>query len=204
MDYEFGIVDPFELKCNPWNSNKVNRKNFEKLKLSLEKYGNFKPVTCRRLDSGELQILGGYHRTEAAKELGIKEIPVIILKNVTEEQAKEIGILDNTRYGEDDKELLEKILDDLTDLEGFESIVPEMEAPVLPLDDGLIEEAMEKFEEEEHEDGLQTIRFRLEPEKAEEVISILEDIAEKNGFKFVDGFKDVNTALYHALVYGAE
>lgn len=199
-------VNPFELQANPWNSNRVPRDKFEKLKLSLEKYGSFKPIIVREV-GGELQVLGGFHRVEAAKELGWTEIPVWNLGEIPEDKAKEIGILDNTRYGEDDKELLDKILDELTDLEGFSSVIPEEEEVDLEIEDDFIreleEEEKERAEEVEEDDTYKTLRFKLETDKAEEIEQVLKRIAEDNDYSFKDGYKDLSLALYHALVLEA-
>jgi ParB-like chromosome segregation protein Spo0J len=51
-------------------------------------------------------ILGGNMRFKACKEAGLKEIPVIVADNLTEEQQREFLIKDNTSGGEWDFEML--------------------------------------------------------------------------------------------------
>lgn len=62
---------------------------------------------------GELQILGGEHRTRKAAEMGIEEVPVVILEDISDKRAKALGLADNGRYGEDDALKLSSILSDI-------------------------------------------------------------------------------------------
>lgn len=198
---ELKYLSPFDLVPNTWNSNKVERKEFEKLKESLIRYGAFKAVTCRELTDGSLEILGGYHRVEAAKELGWTEIPVTILKDISDDKAKEIGLIDNTRYGEDDRELLDKLLDELTDLDGLTAILPEEEIDLDIEDDFLKDvEEEEETETEEKDETHRTLKLKLEIDKAEEIEAILKDIAEDHDYKYRDGYSNLGDALYHALI----
>jgi ParB family transcriptional regulator, chromosome partitioning protein len=197
---KFSNINPFELAPNPWNSNRVNRNAFERLKDSLKRHGAFKPVVVRELSDGTLQIIGGYHRNEAAKELGWTEVPVINLGDIPDSQAKEIGIIDNTRYGEDDKELLEAILDELEDLDGLEAVLPDEPLLELPEEDELLSEPLK--EPEPTSELTRTLKFKLETEKAEEIEAILKDIAEDHDYKYSDGYTNFGEALYHALVLG--
>jgi hypothetical protein len=52
-------------------------------------------------------ILGGNMRFKACKEAGLKEVPIIIADNLTEEQQREFLIKDNVSGGEWDFEMLE-------------------------------------------------------------------------------------------------
>lgn len=115
MDRKLKIeyIDPSDLKPNPWNSNRVGPDMETRLESSLKKFGFVKPVICRELQDGSLQIIGGEHRTRKAIELGIAEVPVVVLKGVDDKRAKALGLADNGRYGDDDALLLGDILRDL-------------------------------------------------------------------------------------------
>lgn len=186
---------PFDLVKNPWNSNRVDRENFEKLKVSMKTLGAFKPIVCRELTDGSLQILGGFHRVEAAKELGWTEIDVYNLGRLDDNKAKEISLIDNTRYGKDDEELLAKLLEEM-DTTGLDLILPEAEELELPETDTEIEET----EIKERDDEFKTLRFRLETDKAEEIEAILNDVCKAHGYKLIDGYNDLAMGLYHLLV----
>ena len=54
----------------------------------------------------DMIILGGNMRFKACKEAGLKEIPVVIADNLTEEQEKEFIIKDNVSGGEWDWQAL--------------------------------------------------------------------------------------------------
>lgn len=197
-------LNPFDLKANPWNSNRVDRKNFEKLKKSLQSLSCFKPVIVRTLPDGTYQILGGYHRNEAAKELGFKTVPVLnIGSKIDDDRAKEISLVDNTRYGEDDAEALSKLLDSFeTDL--LAEIIPDMPTVELPdTDDALakLDEEMKALKEEESD--FKMLKFKLPIDKAEEIEAVLSRIAYDFDYKYPDGYSNFNEALHHlALRYG--
>ena len=101
------------LEPNPWNTNVVSPENEMKLDASIERLGVFKPILVREVEGGRLQILGGEHRWEAAKRLGFDKVPVVNLGPVEESRAKEIGLADNGRYGQDDPLGLAALLRDL-------------------------------------------------------------------------------------------
>jgi hypothetical protein len=188
-------VNPFELKANKWNSNRVNRENFEKLKKSLQTLGSFKPVLVRETDLG-YEILGGYHRTEAAKELGIPLIPILNLGEISDDRAKEISLIDNSRYGEDDSEALIKLLDSFeTDL--LEDILPEINAVEIPdTSDALAQLTEELKQTKEIESDFKVLKFRLENDKAEEIEAILSKVASEKNIRYPDGYANFSEALY--------
>jgi ParB family chromosome partitioning protein len=200
---ELSNLNPTLLQPNPWNSNKVQRKEFDKLKLSLQNYGAFKPIVVRTLADGTLQIVGGYHRNEAAKELGWSSVPVVNLGELSEAKAKEIGLIDNTRYGEDDQELLDTILAEIDDLDAFEAMMPEDTLVDMLEEDPLIGEVEELAKDrEEKPETHKTLKFKLETDKAEEIEAILSVIAYDHDYKYSDGHSNFGDALYHALVLG--
>lgn len=90
------------LEPNPWNTNSVSPENEVKLDESVKRFGVFKPIIVREIEGGRLQILGGEHRWGSAQRLGYTEVPVVSLGKISDRKAKEIGLADNGRYGEDD------------------------------------------------------------------------------------------------------
>lgn len=195
---ELKNISPFELRANPWNSNKVDRPAFQKLKASLQSLGSFKPILVRETALG-FEIIGGYHRCEAAKELGFKTVPVINLGAIDDQRAKEIGLVDNTRYGEDDTELLSKLLDEV-DQELLADILPDAPVELPDIDDSTSE--LDDGLGDTTEDTHKTLKFKLEIGKAEEVEAILSKIAQEKKLRYPDGYSNFSEALYHALVLG--
>lgn len=111
------------LQPNDFNPNVVSPANEEKLKESLKRFGQFKPIICRT-NNGKLEIIGGEHRWRAAKELGYAEVSVVNLGEISEEDAKKIALIDNGRYGEDDIYKLMEVLNDLGDIGDLTSYMP--------------------------------------------------------------------------------
>lgn len=117
-------LKPSQLRANPWNTNVVSPDNERKLEASIERLGFFKPVLCRELPDGSLEVLGGEHRWLAAKSLGHATIPVINYGLVDDQIAKEISLVDNGRYGEDDALELAALLNSLGDISELASFMP--------------------------------------------------------------------------------
>lgn len=106
-------VEVARLRPNPWNTNSVGAQNFEKLKDSIEKLGFFKPILARELDGGQFEILGGEHRWRAAMEQGISTVPVISVGKISDLVAKQMSLVDNERYGEDDQVALQRLIEEI-------------------------------------------------------------------------------------------
>lgn len=115
MDVKITIlqVEVARLRPNPWNTNSVGAQNFEKLKGSIEKLGFFKPILARELDGGQFEILGGEHRWRAAMEQGISTVPVISVGKISDLVAKQMSLVDNERYGEDDQVALQRLIEEI-------------------------------------------------------------------------------------------
>ncbi|WP_195775241.1 ParB/RepB/Spo0J family partition protein [Klebsiella pneumoniae] len=115
MDVKITIlqVEVARLRPNPWNTNSVGAQNFEKLKGSIEKLGFFKPILARELDGGQFEILGGEHRWRAAMKQGISTVPVISVGKISDLVAKQMSLVDNERYGEDDQVALQRLIEEI-------------------------------------------------------------------------------------------
>ena len=115
MDVKITImqVEVARRRPNPWNTNSVGAQNFEKLKGSIEKLGFFKPILARELDGGQFEILGGEHRWRAAMEQGISTVPVISVGKISDLVAKQMSLVDNERYGEDDQVALQRLIEEI-------------------------------------------------------------------------------------------
>ena len=124
MEIKYLAVDPKKLIKNPWNTNMVDPENQKKLDNSVKRFGMFKPLICRELANGSLQILGGEHRAESAVRLGYREVTIINLGQISDEKAKEISLVDNGRYGTDDTLQLAELLKELGEIEDISSYMP--------------------------------------------------------------------------------
>ena len=97
-----------DLKKLPNNPRTIKKADFEKLKISIknnEDYFKARPLILSDR-TGELVIIAGNQRYEAAKSLNMFEVPTYLLSGLTEEREKEIIIRDNVANGEWDWDLL--------------------------------------------------------------------------------------------------
>ena len=94
-----------DVKINPNNPRIIKDVKFKKLVLSVKDFPEMleiRPIVV----NADMVVLGGNMRLKACKEAGIKEVPIIIADNLTEEQQREFLIKDNVSGGEWDWELL--------------------------------------------------------------------------------------------------
>lgn len=101
-------------KLNPWQGNpRVHAAELALLVKSVEHYGWTNPILAQ---TGTDRIIAGHGRLEAAKALGIKEVPVIYL-DLADRDADAYTIADNrlSELSTWDKTLLKDILEDLDD-----------------------------------------------------------------------------------------
>ena len=97
-----------ELKELPGNPRTIKKDQFEKLKTSIRDNADYfeaRPIILSDR-TGELVILAGNQRYKAAKAIGLKEVPTILLPNLSEEREKEIIIRDNVENGDWDWDAL--------------------------------------------------------------------------------------------------
>ena len=94
-----------DIKPNPNNPRLIKDDKFKKLCQSIKDFPEM--LELRQIVvNKDMIILGGNMRYKAAKEIGLKEIPVIVADNLTPEQEREFLIKDNTSGGEWDWEIL--------------------------------------------------------------------------------------------------
>ena len=93
----------------------MNKKEFEALKLSIQEHGQTQPIQVRPIKDG-YEIVGGYHRWLAMKELKFLEVEVNITP-MGDDEAKIFSLQDNI-HGNDDLLRLGKLVYELTE-KGF-------------------------------------------------------------------------------------
>ena len=92
-----------EIKPNPKNPRIIKDDKFAKLVQSLKDFPEMlekRPLVCFTDTDGKLVVLGGNMRLKAAKEIGLKELPVVLADDWTEEQKAQFLIKDNVGFGE--------------------------------------------------------------------------------------------------------
>jgi len=97
------LVKIAKLKANPSNPRTLRDEKFLKLKKSIEDFPdmlNKRPIIAVTDTDGKLMVLGGNMRLRACQDLGLKEVPVMLADEWTEEQRREFIIKDNVGFGE--------------------------------------------------------------------------------------------------------
>lgn len=98
-----------QIKANPKNPRILKDDKFLKLKKSLEDFPEMlekRPLIVFTDKDGKFVVLGGNMRLKVANELGIKELPIILADDWTEEQKAQFLIKDNISYGDWDWDIL--------------------------------------------------------------------------------------------------
>lgn len=90
---------------NPDNPRIIKDDKFLKLVQSIKDFPemlSLRPIVV----NADMMVLGGNMRLKACKEAGLKEVPVMQAKDLTEAQQKEFIIKDNVGFGEWDFDAL--------------------------------------------------------------------------------------------------
>lgn len=200
---------PDSLRANPWNTNHVDPENEEKLTASLSRMGWIRPVICRELEDGALQILGGEHRVRAAGRLGW-QVPVVNLGRISDQKAKEIGLLDNARYGSDDAIELAELIQELGNTEELTAFLPFTDADIAQifasvdialddLDTDPLDDEEPKSSDKKPPKTHTMMRFKVPIEDAESVSEVLTRVMKAQGFTASDSLTNAGDALTYVV-----
>jgi hypothetical protein len=135
------LVKINQVKPNPKNPRIIKDDKFKKLVKSIQDFPdmlNKRPLIVFTDVDNKYVVLGGNMRLKACNEIGLKEVPVILADDWTEEQKAEFLIKDNVGFGEWDWDDLANewdtdkltdwglslpiFLDNLTNNEGYEGL----------------------------------------------------------------------------------
>ncbi|MDE9568849.1 ParB/RepB/Spo0J family partition protein [Xenorhabdus bovienii] len=217
---KFLEVATSKLIPNGWNTNSVPVLNMDKLKVSVTKLGLFKPIIVREVGD-KYEILGGEHRWRVAVELGMPTIMVANLGELNDTTAKQISVIDNERYGEDDAgsfaRLLEDIQADLSysffDLAPVDDILKdvmptltsesafrELEAlnAEMGMGSGMDESGIESMRgraEKAEVSSYQTMRFKVSTDAAETIEAVIAAVICDESIKTGNKMEDAGEAL---------
>lgn len=160
-----------EVKANPNNPRIIKDDKFAKLVQSIKDFPQMLEIRPIVVNS-DMVVLGGNMRLRACKEAGLKEVPIILADDLTEEQQREFIIKDNVSGGEWDWSMLVNEWDS-EDLDKWGLDVPEF-APAVDysiLDDddvsgqledmtGGVKKAIQiEFEAEHYDEAYQLVKF---------------------------------------------
>ena len=191
-----------EVKPNPKNPRIIKDDKFRKLVKSIQEFPdmlNKRPLIVFTDTDGKFVVLGGNMRLKACKEIGLKEIPIILADEWTEEQKAEFLIKDNVGFGEWDWDQLanewdaEKLDDWGLDLPGFD-----LNSDDLGTDFTLPDGDKAPF---------QQMTFTLADEQAEQIKNAIDDVKHMEEYKYIETMGNENgngNALYLIIMQWAE
>lgn len=99
------LVPISKIKPNPSNPRLIKNIKFKKLVASIEELPSMLHLRPIVVDE-DYVILGGNMRYKACIEAGLKEIPIIVASELSDEDKKAFIIKDNVSYGEWDWDIL--------------------------------------------------------------------------------------------------
>lgn len=196
--FEKQIVKVSLLKPNPNNPRLIKDDKFHKLVTSIKEFPEMmqiRPIVVNE----DMIILGGNMRYKAAKEAGLKEIPIIKAVGLTEEKQREFIIKDNVSGGEWDWNDLANNwdagqLDEWgLDIPGFDLNADEL-GEDFTLPDG-------------DKAPFQQMTFTLADEQAEQIKNSIADIKQTEEYKYAETMGNENSngnALYLIIMQWAE
>ncbi len=121
---EWKKVKISEVKNNPNNPRVIKDDKFKKLIESIKEFPKMleiRPIVVNQ----DMIVLGGNMRLKASISAGLKEVPIIYVDDLTEEQQREFIIKDNVSGGEWDWDMLSNEWD-ADELDAWGLDVPEM------------------------------------------------------------------------------
>ena len=103
---EISTIKPYEN-----NPRKLSEQAIEKVAMSLKEYGFRQPIVVDK----NMVIVAGHTRYRASKKLGLKQVPISVIDNLSEEQINAYRIADNRTAEESewDNELLKMEIKEL-------------------------------------------------------------------------------------------
>lgn len=110
-----------ELHPAAYNPRKWDGEAMGQLKESLRRFGFVDPVIANSAPERKNIIIGGHFRLEAAKELGMTEVPVVFVNIPDENKEKELNLRLNRNQGEFDYALLAEFDESFLAEVGFSS-----------------------------------------------------------------------------------
>ena len=84
-------VSPNRLRPYPGNARTHSRKQLKLIADSIKRFGFANPI----LVTGDFEVVAGHGRLEAAKSLGLAQVPVVALSSLSEADKKALIIADN-------------------------------------------------------------------------------------------------------------
>lgn len=112
------IVDPRKLKGQEKNARYFPAEKYKTLVNNIKKEKKLESVPLvMRNKKGELEIISGHHRVEAAIEAGLDKILVMVYNHLSRDKVISKQLSHNSLTGLDDKTILAELFQEIQDIE---------------------------------------------------------------------------------------
>jgi ParB-like chromosome segregation protein Spo0J len=137
-----------ELRPDPANPRRINDQELETLTRSIREFGLIDPIIARREDR---KVIGGHQRLLAARKLGYKTVPVVLV-DLTADQAHLLNIALNKISGSFDQELLARLLGELKQ-------VPDIDLSLSGFGDDELKKLLKSLDAREKRERLESFSY---------------------------------------------
>lgn len=120
-DLQITKVKISKLNPAPYNPRKWSDEAIKQLTESIQQFGLVDPILVNSSDARKDVVIGGHFRLKVARDLGIKEVPVVYIDIPDIELEKELNIRLNKNLGDWDYEMLSEFDETLLTTIGFDS-----------------------------------------------------------------------------------
>ena len=120
-DLQITKVKISKLNPAPYNPRKWSDEATIQLTESIQQFGLVDPILVNSSDARKDVVIGGHFRLKVARDLGIKEVPVVYIDIPDVEREKELNIRLNKNLGDWDYEMLSEFDETLLTTIGFNS-----------------------------------------------------------------------------------
>jgi len=145
QDIEIVHLPIGDLRPDPANPRRISDEERESLTRSIRQFGLVDPVIARREDK---VVIGGHQRLLAARRLGLKEVPVVLV-DLDQEQARVLNLALNRISGSWDQELLSRLLAELKD-------VPDVDLSLTGFSEDELQKHLKSLDSRERRERIET------------------------------------------------
>ena len=134
-----------DLRPDPANPRRISDEELESLTRSMREFGLIDPIIARRDDR---VVIGGHQRLIAARKLGLKQVPVVLV-DLSEDQTRLLNLALNRISGTWDQELLARLLADL-------NAIPDVDMTLSGFSEDELQKHLKSLESREKRERLET------------------------------------------------
>ena len=150
-----------DLHPDPANPRRISDQELESLTRSIRQFGMPEPIIARREDR---VVIGGHQRLLAARRLGLKTVPVVLV-DLSQEQARLLNLALNRISGSWDQEMLGRLLAELAQ-------VPDVDLSLSGFSEDELKKHLKGLEAREKRERLESFDLAAALEEASRVAPV--------------------------------